>query len=246
METRSALLFCLGASLTPSRGQATATLLLPCLMALAIASAPAMAHGASDAQAAGKPSMEGPKPAEPMPKTPPSTQPAGGKGTIVQIKTNLGDITVQLDAEKAPITVENFVQYVKDGFFDGTIVHRCVPGFVIQAGGYDKERNQKATRAPIKNEWKNGLKNDRGTLSMARTANPDSATSQFFVNLQNNTNLDQPISGGAGYAVFGKVVKGMEVVDKIAAAPCKGHPKIAGGSQPCPDPLVVIESMKLE
>ena len=135
------------------------------------------------------------------------------------IKTTKGDIVIELDRAKAPITVENFVSYIKEGFFDGTVFHRIVPGFVIQGGGFTPQGEQKKTRAPIANEWQNGLKNKRGTLSMARTNNPNSASSQFFVSLKDNDALDQPISGGAGYAVFGKVIVGMDVVDAIARAP---------------------------
>ena len=135
------------------------------------------------------------------------------------ITTTKGDIVIELDRAKAPITVENFVTYIKDGFFDGTVFHRIVPGFVIQGGGFTPKGEQKKTRAPIANEWQNGLKNKRGTLSMARTNNPNSASSQFFISLKDNDALDQPISGGAGYAVFGKVIAGMDVVDSIARAP---------------------------
>jgi peptidyl-prolyl cis-trans isomerase B (cyclophilin B) len=134
------------------------------------------------------------------------------------MRTNKGDIVIELDRAKAPITVENFVGYIKDGFFDGTVFHRIVPGFVIQGGGFTVAGEQKKNKPPIANEWKNGLKNKRGTLSMARTNNPKSATSQFFISLKDNDMLDQPVSGGAGYAVFGRVLAGMEVVDAIARA----------------------------
>lgn len=166
-----------------------------------------------------------------------ASQPA--KPKRIRMKYNVGEIVIELDWEKAPISCENFAQYTKDGFFDGTVIHRVVPGFVIQGGGYDKDYNLKKTRDPIKNEWKNGLKNARGTLSMARTQAPDSASSQFFVNLKDNTNLDMPISGGAAYAVFGKVVEGMDVVDKIAAMTCRPNPKVGG--MPSPEPAVVCE-----
>ncbi len=138
----------------------------------------------------------------------------------VKLATTEGDIVVQLDREKAPKTVDNFVAYVKAGHYDGTVFHRVIPSFMIQGGGMDKDLNEKKTRAPIPLESRNGLKNERGTLAMARTGDPDSATSQFFINVQDNAFLDQPNSrDGSGYAVFGKVVAGMDVVDRIKATP---------------------------
>ena len=137
------------------------------------------------------------------------------KNPMVLLKTNLGEMKIELYQEKAPITVENFLKYVEDGFFDGTIFHRVMPDFVIQGGGYDKDMEKKKTRAPIKNEGKNGVKNLKYTLSMARTNDPDSATSQFFVNLKDNDSLDPSSFNPAGYAVFGKVVEGQKIVDKI-------------------------------
>lgn len=134
----------------------------------------------------------------------------------VLLSTSLGDITVELYPDKAPVTVENFLAYVDSGSYDGTVFHRLFPGFVIQGGGFTEEMKQKATNQPIKNEADNGLKNERGTLSMARTQEVDSATCQFFINLANNTALDHG-PRGFGYAVFAKVVQGMDVVDKIAA-----------------------------
>ncbi|MDR0996248.1 MAG: peptidyl-prolyl cis-trans isomerase [Zoogloeaceae bacterium] len=136
--------------------------------------------------------------------------------TEVVLHTNQGDITLELDERRAPQTVQNFIDYAKDGFYDGTIFHRVIPGFMIQGGGFTPDMTQKATRAPIKNESKNRLKNRRGTIAMARTADPDSATAQFFINLVDNGNLDYPSFDGAGYCVFGKVIEGMEIVDKIA------------------------------
>ena len=133
----------------------------------------------------------------------------------VLFKTSLGEFTIELEPKDAPISVENFLRYVDDGFFDGTIFHRIVPGFVIQGGGLTPEFDNKETRAPIKNEAANGLRNLRGTLSMARTNAADSATSQFFVNLKDNAFLDHK-SGNFGYAVFGRVTKGMDVIDQIA------------------------------
>ena len=136
----------------------------------------------------------------------------------VELKTNLGSIVVELYPDKAPKTVENFLQYVKDGFYKGTIFHRVISGFMIQGGGFTADFQQKPTRPPIFNEAANDLKNERGTLAMARTSKPHSANAQFFINLVNNRPLDftTPTMQGYGYCVFGKVVKGMDVVDKIA------------------------------
>jgi peptidyl-prolyl cis-trans isomerase A (cyclophilin A) len=133
----------------------------------------------------------------------------------VILETSFGNITLKLNAGAAPITVKNFVRYVKGGQYDGTIFHRVIPGFMIQGGGFDEKMNERAHGAPIKNEHSNGLKNRRGTIAMARTNDPDSAAAQFFINLKDNNFLDS----GDGYAVFGEVVGGMEVVDKIAAQP---------------------------
>lgn len=133
----------------------------------------------------------------------------------VRMKTNMGDMVIELNREKAPITVENFLRYIDEGFYDGTIFHRVIKTFVIQGGGFDQDMNKKQTHEGIQNEWRNGLKNDRGTLSMARLPNqPNSATSQFFINIRDNSPLDTP-RDGAAYAVFGKVIDGMDVVDKI-------------------------------
>jgi peptidyl-prolyl cis-trans isomerase A (cyclophilin A) len=137
----------------------------------------------------------------------------------VVLHTSKGDITIELYAGKAPKTVASFLSYTRSGHFDGTVFHRVIPGFVIQGGGFTAEMRQKPTQPPIENEAKNGLKNERGTLSMARTSDPQSATSQFFINLVDNRNLDDPGQGGWGYAVFGKVVDGMKVVDAIAKEP---------------------------
>jgi peptidyl-prolyl cis-trans isomerase A (cyclophilin A) len=134
----------------------------------------------------------------------------------VKISTNLGDIIVQLDAAKAPKTVDNFVQYVKAGHYNGTVFHRVIDGFMIQGGGMTPDLKEKPTRAPIPLESRNGLSNTRGTIAMARTNVPDSATSQFFINVKDNSFLDSARSpDGNGYAVFGKVIQGMDVVDKI-------------------------------
>ena len=139
---------------------------------------------------------------------------------MITLKTTLGDIVIELDYDKAPNTAKNFEDYVKSGFYKGTIFHRVIKGFMIQGGGLEKDMNQKQTNAPIKNEADNGLKNDPGTIAMARTMDPHSATAQFFINTVNNDmlNFRSKDLNGWGYCVFGKVVSGMEVVDKIEAS----------------------------
>jgi peptidyl-prolyl cis-trans isomerase B (cyclophilin B) len=146
---------------------------------------------------------------------------AARRPPMVKLQTSLGDIVLELNPEKAPATAANFLQYVKDGFYDGTIFHRVINGFMIQGGGFDAQMSQKPTRAPIKNEADNGLTNDAYTIAMARTAVPDSATAQFFINVGDNKNLNHTGKNpaGWGYAVFGKVVQGKDVVDKIKAVP---------------------------
>ena len=136
----------------------------------------------------------------------------------VLLSTSHGDIILELDQEKAPISSENFLAYAADGHFDGTVFHRVIPGFMIQGGGFTADMRQKSTKAPIANEADNGLKNGRGTIAMARTSDPHSATSQFFINLTDNAFLDHKgkTPQGWGYAVFGEVVEGMEMVDAIA------------------------------
>ena len=144
---------------------------------------------------------------------------------MIRFQTTLGDFTIELLPKEAPVTVENFERYVREEFFDGLIFHRVIPGFVIQGGGLTPDMSQKDNHAPIKNEATNGLKNERGSLSMARTNDINSATSQFFVNLRDNDALDHKRSN-FGYAVFGKVTQGIEVIDKIAAVETgrrKGH-----------------------
>lgn len=138
---------------------------------------------------------------------------------MVKLSTNFGDITLELNAEKAPITVANFLQYVGSGFYDGVIFHRVINDFMIQGGGFDANMKQKSTKVEIKNEADNGLANDKYTVAMARTSIPDSASSQFFINIADNEFLNHtaPTSSGWGYCVFGKVVAGMDVVDKIKA-----------------------------
>ena len=160
---------------------------------------------------------------------------------VVILKTSLGEIKVELYAEKAPKTVENFLAYVDAEFFDGTLFHRVIPNFMIQGGGLKADLGKKQTRAPIVNEADNGLKNEVGTLAMARTSDKDSATSQFFINLASNDSLNHG-ARNFGYAVFGRVVDGMEVVDKIAATSTGSR----GGHQNVPKTDVVIESARRE
>jgi peptidyl-prolyl cis-trans isomerase B (cyclophilin B) len=140
---------------------------------------------------------------------------------IVVFETSYGDFEIELDAEKAPITVENFIGYVKDGFYDGLIFHRVIDDFMIQGGGLDTNMNEKKTKTPIKNEATNGLKNNKYTIAMARTSIVDSATSQFFINVADNSFLDHVTTTpqGFGYAVFGKIIKGTETIDKIKSVP---------------------------
>jgi cyclophilin family peptidyl-prolyl cis-trans isomerase len=135
---------------------------------------------------------------------------------MVRFETSLGDFTLELDAEKAPVTVANFLAYVDEGFFDGLVFHRVIPGFMIQGGGFTPDMAQKSGKAPIKNEATNGLQNKRGTIAMARTNVVDSATSQFFINLVDNDFLDHQGPASYGYAVFGKVVEGLDTIDRIA------------------------------
>jgi cyclophilin family peptidyl-prolyl cis-trans isomerase len=156
-------------------------------------------------------------PAAPAQAPAPAPAPAATGVVFVKISTSKGDMLLELDAAKAPISVDNFMKYVKSGFYDGTVVHRIVPGFVVQGGGFDQAMVQKQTNPAIKNEWKNGLKNGRGTISMARLPSPDTATSQFFLNLKDNPALDG--ANGPGYAVFGKIVVGLDVLDAMGAAP---------------------------
>jgi peptidyl-prolyl cis-trans isomerase B (cyclophilin B) len=148
-----------------------------------------------------------------------ATQPTATKGSthMIKLHTNHGDITLQLDAEKAPVTVKNFEDYVTSGHYNGTIFHRVIDGFMIQGGGFEPGMKQKPTNAPIKNEAANGLSNDKYTIAMARTSDPQSASAQFFINTKDNSflNYTAPNTQGYGYCVFGKVVEGMDVVDKI-------------------------------
>jgi peptidyl-prolyl cis-trans isomerase A (cyclophilin A) len=161
----------------------------------------------------------------------------------VRLDTSMGEIVMQLDASKAPKSVANFLEYAKAGHFDGTIFHRVIPNFMIQGGGFDAEMNQKPVRAPIPLESKNGLTNVRGSVAMARTNVPDSATAQFFINLKDNAFLDSANSpDGSGYAVFGKVVSGMDVVDKIWAVPTGNK----GPHQNVPTTPVLIRKASVE
>jgi len=157
----------------------------------------------------------------------------------VLVKTTLGDIELELDAQKAPESVKNFLRYVDEGFYNGTIFHRVINGFMIQGGGFSADLQRKQTHAPVRNEAKNGLKNQRGTIAMARTSDPHSATAQFFINHKDNDNLDYPSRDGWGYAVFGRVAQGMETVDKIADA----YTTSKRGMQNVPEKDIVIESI---
>ena len=170
-----------------------------------------------------------------------STLSALAANPMVELKTNQGDIVVEVFADKAPKSADNFIQYVKDGFYNDTVFHRVIDGFMIQGGGFDAEMKQKSTRAPIENEAKNGLRNEVGTLAMARTADPHSASSQFFINLVANTALDYPSRDGWGYAVFGKVVKGLDVVQAIAKQPTANR----GFHQNVPVEAIVVNSARV-
>jgi len=159
----------------------------------------------------------------------------------VKFQTSMGDFVVELQGEKAPKTVENFLRYVADKHYEGTIFHRVIDGFMVQGGGFTSAMLQKPTRAPIPLEANNGLKNDLGTIAMARTGNPNSATSQFFINVANNTSLNAPQPDGYGYAVFGKVISGMDVIDKIRQAPTGNQ----GGFQNVPTSPISINAVNL-
>lgn len=161
----------------------------------------------------------------------------------VKLATSMGDIVVQLDRAKAPKTVENFLQYVQDKHYDGTIFHRVMDGFMIQGGGFSSDMQQKPTRAPIELEARNGLKNDRFTIAMARTSAPHSANAQFFINVVNNDSLNAPSPDGHGYAVFGRVVEGQTVVDKIRTVPTGRR----GGHQNVPlTPVTIVSASVLD
>ena len=163
--------------------------------------------------------------------------------TKVKLTTTLGEVIIQLNTEKAPVSAENFLTYVKEGFYNGTIFHRIIPDFMAQGGGFDTGFNQKAVHAPIKNEADNGLKNTRGTLAMARTNDPNSATAQFFINLKDNAFLNHTgkNASGWGYAVFGEVIEGMDVVDAMAKQATGNR----GGHQDVPKTDIVIEKAEV-
>jgi cyclophilin family peptidyl-prolyl cis-trans isomerase len=205
------------------------TLLCSLLAAPAFAQAPAPAKA----------------PEAPKAKSADAAKPAAGKTSctplkdtpMVKLHTNHGVITIQLDKEKAPLSSANFIKYVEAGHYNGTIFHRVIPNFMIQGGGFTKDMQQKPTNPPIQNEAKNGLKNDVYTLAMARTPDPHSGSSQFFINTKNNDFLNYPGQDGWGYAVFGKVVEGMDVVDKIKAVPTGNK----GMHQNVPTDPVIVE-----
>lgn len=173
--------------------------------------------------------------------TTPAQTVSDAKPVKVVMETSKGTIEIELDAAKAPISAANFVKYVRKGFYDGVIFHRVIPDFMIQGGGFTPDMQQKETDGNIENEAKNGLKNVRGTLAMARTPNPHSASSQFFINLKDNSFLDYPGQDGWGYCVFGKVTKGMEVIDAIAAVSTTSK----GGHRDVPVEAVTIKSAKV-
>lgn len=180
-----------------------------------------------------------------------AAKPAGGASDNplmpkVELDTTMGKIVLELNGEKAPISVLNFVNYTEAKFYDGLIFHRVMSTFMIQGGGFTEDLTEKkdGLKPPIKNEWKNGLKNTRGTIAMARTQAPDSATAQFFINVVDNARLDEGMSGGAGYAVFGRVVEGMDVVDAIKETPVKSDPKLPMGKV-VPETPVVMKSVKI-
>lgn len=160
---------------------------------------------------------------------------------MITLKTNLGDIFIELDEENAPKTCENFKQYVKDGHFDDTIFHRVIDNFMIQGGGFFEDMVQKPTRDPIENEAKNGLSNETGTIAMARTMDPHSATAQFFINVADNKFLDYPGQDGWGYCVFGKVTEGMDVVNKIKGV----ETTMKAGHQDVPAESIIIEKAEI-
>lgn len=163
---------------------------------------------------------------------------------MITLNTTYGSIKLELDAEKAPVTVANFLMYAREGFYDGTLFHRVIDNFMIQGGGFDADMHQKSTREPIENEANNGLRNDFGTIAMARTVDPHSATAQFFINVKDNDFLNHSAKTkqGWGYAVFGRVIEGKEVLDKIRAVPTAAH----AGHQDVPIEAVIIESVVLE
>lgn len=165
-----------------------------------------------------------------------------GKNPVVVMDTTMGKIRIELFEKAAPVSVKNFLDYAKSGFYTDTIFHRVIPGFMAQGGGFTADRKQKATGPAIKNEAGNGLKNDRGTIAMARTAAPDSATAQFFINVVNNDMLNRPNPDGFGYAVFGKVIEGMDVVDRIVSARTRNLNMVF---QNLPETPILIKSVQV-
>jgi cyclophilin family peptidyl-prolyl cis-trans isomerase len=192
------------------------------------------------------------KPAAPAPPSPDANNPQTQQNPVepnkitqepkmIKLETTKGDIVIEVNETAAPVTSANFLKYVQDGFYDGTIFHRVIPGFMIQGGGFTPDMTEKPTRAPIVNEAKNGLKNDRGTIAMARLTNPNSATAQFFINHINNSFLNYSGPRNPGYAVFGKVTEGMDVVDEIAKVPTSSK----GPYENVPVEPVIIKSAKI-
>ena len=184
---------------------------------------------------------------EPKAETAPAAQPTATTSSMprVTLSTNMGDIVVELNPAKAPLSSANFIEYVQSGQYNGTIFHRVIDNFMIQGGGFDQNMQQKPTRAPIQNEANNGLKNSRGTIAMARTGDPHSASSQFFINVKDNAFLDHtsPTPQGWGYTVFGQVVEGMDVVDKIKVVQTSNM----GGHQNVPtQPIVINQAVLLK
>jgi peptidyl-prolyl cis-trans isomerase A (cyclophilin A) len=171
-----------------------------------------------------------------------SAQAQSSAAPRVKLETSLGNIVIELSPARAPVTAENFLRYVRDGHYDGTIFHRVINGFMVQAGGFDSTMRQKPVRAPIRLESQNGLRNLAGTVAMARTSEPHSATAQFFINVADNTSLDFPNPDGYGYAVFGKVIEGMEVVNRIKSVAVTSQ----GFHQNVPrEPIIIQKSLVL-
>lgn len=220
------------------------TLILSSLLMLALASTAVRADDAKKDEPkkddASKPAAPAAPAAKPDAKT---AEPAKEELVFVTLTTSAGTIVLELNKAKAPISVENFVKYVDKGFYAGTVFHRVINGFMIQGGGFTKDGAQKSTEKPIKNEWQNGLKNRKYTIAMARTSVPDSATSQFYINVADNAMLDEP-RGGAAYAVFGRVVAGMDVVDKIKGAATATKSTPSGSMQDWPKEDIVISQAK--
>jgi len=212
-----------------------------------------IAFAAPNAAAPAAPAAKPAEVAKPAPAKPAGAEiakPAGDAAAVshprVLIKTSMGDITIELYPDKAPKTVENFLQYAKEGFYDGTVFHRVIDSFMIQGGGFTRDLTQKRTRAPIHNEANNGLSNIKGTLAMARTGDPHSATAQFFVNIADNKRLDYVSDQNGmtwGYCVFGKVVDGMDTVDKIRVVPTGAQGPLP---RDVPTTAVVIEKVEIQ